>query len=209
MKVHDVEQNSLEWDALRAGIPTASEFSRLVTAKGEPSQSIRDYAVTLAGEKFAGKPLDPWGGNKWSDRGKDLEASAIAMYEMIKDVDVQRIGFVTSDDGVAGCSPDGAVRGGGGVELKCLKAETHIHVILAHRKTGKTPGGYVQQVQGQMLICEWDWVDLLFYHPDLPPLIVRVTPDREMQTALVRGIDAVSVMRDEVHAQLVKHSKGE
>ena len=43
--IFDIEQGSDEWHALRAGKPTASEFSKLVTSKGEPSKSMADYAI--------------------------------------------------------------------------------------------------------------------------------------------------------------------
>ncbi len=77
MKKHDVEQGSEEWYALRAGKPTASEFSKLITSKGEPSKSAATYAITLAIEAYAGGPVDAWEGNAHTERGKNLEAEAI------------------------------------------------------------------------------------------------------------------------------------
>ena len=210
MRNHDVEQGTDEWHALRAGIPTASEFSKLVTSKGEPSKSIGPYSITLAGEKFSGKPLDAWEGNQWSERGKEHEEAAISLYEMLYDYDVKRLGFVTTNDGTMGCSPDGVVEGqNSGVEVKCLKAEQHIKAILYYNKNGTMPTDYVQQTQGQMMICEWDWCDLVFYHPDLPILVIRTMPDRAIQAALVRQIDIVGVMRDEVHGEIMRHENGE
>ena len=57
MQIHDVEQHSDAWYSLRAGMPTASEFSKIVTSKGEASKSAAVYARTLAAELFAGKPV--------------------------------------------------------------------------------------------------------------------------------------------------------
>jgi len=51
MIVHSVEQESPEWRALRAGIPCASDFSKLIIRTGQPSKSPQAYAITLAAEK--------------------------------------------------------------------------------------------------------------------------------------------------------------
>jgi hypothetical protein len=207
MIIHDVEQRSDEWYALRAGMPTASEFSKLVTSKGEPSKSAVGYAVTLAGELFAGKPLDAWEGNQWSERGKEMEGEAIAHYEFMTDQDVEAVGFVTDDDAIYGCSPDGIV-GVGGVEIKCLKAETHIKTILYFQKNGRCPTDYVQQTQGQIMICDWEWCDLIFYHPELPQLTIRQEPDCEIQAAINDQIAFVCRERDKVFAAIKQQDGG-
>jgi len=64
MQIHDVEQGSSEWLMLRSGLPTASNFSKMVTSTGKLSKSIDDYALTLACDLFAKKPLDEWLGNQ-------------------------------------------------------------------------------------------------------------------------------------------------
>lgn len=202
MIVHGFEQRSPEWYAARCGIPTASEFSKLVTSKGEPSKTLSTYALTLAGEVFAGEPLETWEGNQWTERGKELEAEAINLYEFANDFKVDPVGFVTTDDGMAGCSPDGLVGKDGMVEIKCLKPENHISAILYHEKHGKSPTTYVQQVQGQMLICERDWCDLIFYHPKLPMLTIRQTPDEKVWDGINKGITDVIAERDRVLAAL-------
>ena len=202
MKIHDVEQRSEEWYGLRAGMPTASEFSKIVTSKGEPSKSAATYALTLAAEKFAGRPVDAWEGSVWTDRGRELETRAIELYEFTRDVDITPIGFVTTDDDIMGCSPDGFVGDDGLAEVKCLKAENHIKAILYHQKTGRSPTDYVQQAQGQMMICGRAWCDIVFYHPVLPLLVIRMTPDRDVQGGLASGIPTLCAERDTVLAAL-------
>lgn len=196
MLIHDVEQGTDEWYALRAGIPTASEFSKLVTSTGEPSKSLSGYAVTLAGEKYAGKPLDAFQGNSWTDRGKEMEAGALAYYEFVHDVEIERVGFVTDDAGSMGCSPDGLIGEDGMIEVKCLKAETHIETIQYFQKHKKCPPKYVQQTQGQMMICQRDWCDLIFYHPDLPSFVIRQLPNVDLMQAIANQIPIVSKQRD-------------
>lgn len=201
-KFHTCEQRSEEWYSLRAGIPTASEFSSLVTSTGEVSKTLPRYAKTLAAEKFSGKTLETWEGNAWTERGKELEAEALRLYEFTRDCVVEPVGFVTTDDGRAGCSPDGLVGGDGLVEVKCLKAENHIEAIMYHRKNGRCEPGYVQQPQGQMWICERKWCDLIFFHPVLPLLVIRQTPDGKLISAIEQAVDAVTQERDTILAAL-------
>jgi hypothetical protein len=203
MIVHaDIEQRSPEWYALRLGMPTASEFSKLVQADGKPSKTLPTYAVTLAGELFAGKGLDIFEGSAWTDRGRELEAEAMRMYEFSTDAEIKTVAFVTDDAKTAGCSPDALVGDDGMVEVKCLKAENHIKAILYYQKHGHCPPDYVQQTQGQIMICERQWCDLIFYHPELPQLILRQVADPALQDALRKGIADVGAERDRVLAAL-------
>lgn len=202
MKIHTCEQRSAEWYALRAGIPTASSFSSLITSEGKPSKTLPQYAKTLAAEKFSGRTMDAWEGNAWTERGRELEDEAIRLYEFASDNTVSPVGFVTSDDGRAGCSPDGLVDDCGLVEIKCLKAENHIEAILYHRKNGRCQPAYVQQTQGQLWLCEREWCDLIFYHPVLPLLIIRQTPNQELFDALQTGVSDVLTERDSILAEL-------
>ena len=196
MIVHEVEQGSPEWYAIRAGKPTASEFSNIVTSKGDLSKSISTYALTLAAELYAGEPVDRWEGNSWTDRGKELEAEAIARYEFENDVAAIPVGFVTSDDGNIGCSPDRLVGEDGLIEVKCLKAEKHIEAILYFKNHSKCPTTYVQQTQGQIWITGRKWCDLYFYHPQLPCLTITQVPDDAVISGLKIGISQLIKERD-------------
>ena len=198
MKVSTCEQRSPEWFALRVGIPTASEFASLVTSSGELSKTIPRYAKTLAAEKFSGRTLDAWEGNVWTERGQAMEAEAIRLYEFATDCVVSPIGFVTTDDGRAGCSPDGLVGDDGLVEVKCLKAENHIEAIMYYNKHGRCEPGYVQQPQGQLWVCERKWCDLIFYHPVLPLLVIRQRPDEVLIKALGVAVSEVLKARDAI-----------
>ncbi|MCR4332283.1 MAG: YqaJ viral recombinase family protein [Sulfuricaulis sp.] len=201
-KIHDVDQRSEAWFALRCGVPTASEFSKLITSTGEPSKSASGYALTLAGEMFAGKPLESWEGNLWTERGNELELAAIQLYEFTNEATTQQVGFVTHDTIEAGCSPDRLVGDDGLLEIKCLKPERHIEAIVYFQKHGRCKPDYVQQTQGQLLITGRKWVDLYFYSPDLPVLTVRQEPDRALQMALLSAIPKVCKERDEIVAAL-------
>jgi len=198
MIIHDVEQNSPEWFELRAGIPTASEFSNLVTSKGAPSKALEKYSYTLAAEAFTGGQVDAWEGNQYTDRGHELEAKAISAYEFMNDVEVTLAGFVTTDDGLIGCSPDGLIGDDGLIEIKCLGHKAHIETIIYYADKAAAPPKYFQQAQGQMMICDRKWCDLVFYYPTLPMLVIRQLPNKIFCESLALEIKTVVVRRDEI-----------
>jgi hypothetical protein len=171
---HTVEPQSREWFLLRLGIPTASEFHKIVTPTGKISKQSDDYAHTLLAELMLGHPIDDDMETQWMQRGTELEDSAIKAYEF-EVGETQRGGFVTVDDGSYGCSPDRLVGEVGILEIKCPKPNTHIGYLLSRSaEQEKTP-----QIQGQLLVTGRQWVDLMSYHPELPPLIVRVERDEK------------------------------
>src|SRR3546814_3701611 len=75
----------------------SSEFSKIVTSKGEPSKSADGYAVTLAVELYAGKPVDAWEGNAWTERGREMEEEALRLYAFAHGVDIVRSEEHTSE----------------------------------------------------------------------------------------------------------------
>jgi hypothetical protein len=183
-------------------MPTASEFSRLVTSKGAASASLSGYAHELAGELFAGMRLDAFDGNTWTTRGQDLEEEAGRAYAFDRDVEITPCGFVTNDENTAGGSPDGLVGDDGLIEIKCLKAENHLGALTYYKKHNTAPSGYIQQTQGYLMLTGRKWIDLVFYHPNLPLHIIRQEPDAEFQAALRKGIKDVCQERDDVLATM-------
>ena len=103
MLIHTCEQGSDAWRAIRSGLPTASCFDKLITSTGEISKSLSVYAITLAGEKYAGKPLDAFEGNGYTERGALLEPDARSSYTFLYDNEIVQVGFVTDDDSRFGC----------------------------------------------------------------------------------------------------------
>jgi len=194
MNIINVEQGTDEWYAARVGIPTASAFSRLVTGTGKASTQLSDYAAELAADMYAGKPLEKWGGNDATERGNEIEPQARASYEFDHGVEVVKVGFIVNHG--AGCSPDGLVGADGLHEIKCQMAKGHVQTLAYFAKHRTCPPGYIPQVQGQMLVCEREWCDLSFFHPDLPGLVIRIGRDDEYIAGLLKGIAAVIEERD-------------
>ncbi len=199
MKIIDCVQNSDAWLAARLGIPTASEFHRIITAvKGDLSKSARKYAHALVAETLLGRPLEKPPGTPWAmERGKLLEPPAIQQYSFTNDVEVRRVGFVTTDDGRVGCSPDGLIIGTrGGLEVKCTLDENHMGILL------DGPGDdYKQQVQGNLATAELEWWDLYAYHPELPPKTIRTYRDEPYIAKMGAALTEFLAMRDEMLAK--------
>lgn len=211
MLIVDCEQNTPEWDAARLGVPTASDFGKLLTGTGKPSTQIGDYAALLAAELYAGSGQGTFKGNAHTERGHALEDEAADLYQFMRDYEVEKVGFVINDThkntgsfAPAGCSPDrfvkipGRGQHPGLLEVKCLSAAKHVLAHEYYRKNQKPEPAYVAQCQGQMLVTGRRWVDLYFYHPELPELCIRLTPDEEYQHKLVTQIDLVAKRRDEL-----------
>jgi len=194
MRVHSVEQGTDEWRKLRLGIPTSSEFSSLITPGGKPSTQARGYAHQLIAERITGRPADDFQGTYWMQRGTELEPEAARAYEFAQDVTTQRVGFITNDACTIGCSPDRLVIGHpGALEVKCYAPANHVAVAVDGFGEKHIP-----QVQGQLLIGEFEWVDRWAYHPDMPPVRVRTYRDEayiaKLADALARFLDTLAEM---------------
>ena len=176
MKYFDVEQGTEDWIKLRLGVPTASDFDKIMTpAKMQLSKSADKLIARLIGETCS--PYLPERAESYTSRamrwGQETEAEARRFYAMEKNCVVSNGGFVTTDDGRLGCSPDGRIDEDGGLELKCPEPATHVQYLL----DGGMPDEYKPQVHGQLIVTGFKYVDFLSYCDGLPPLLVRVEPD--------------------------------
>ena len=176
MKIIHCEQLSPEWWEARRGVPTASNFDRIITPKtGKPSAQMDGYIDELIGDLDSLNPpvFSQNGYTAAMAEGRDSEPEARLFYSLERDVDVCEVGFVLSDCGRFGCSPDGLVDPDGGLELKCPLPRTHVGYVRA----GKLPDEYKPQVHGCLAVTGRAWWDFLSYAPGMPPVLVRVTPD--------------------------------
>ncbi len=184
----DVEQGSGDWYRLRLGIPTASSFDKIVTPKKcELSKSAVGYALKLCSERLLNTPGESFEGIAWMERGKELEPTAVKQYEFTHDVKTFPVGFITTDDGLIGCSPDRLVLSDKkiGLEVKCPSPHVHLGYQLA--AAGYIPetlgvmnaigDEYKPQVQGQIYVAELDRADLYSYHPSMPPARIETARD--------------------------------
>lgn len=169
-------QYSPQWWSLRRGVPTASQFGRILTPKKcEPSAQQEDYIAELIADRacqtppfFTERPM-----SRDCANGLNMEPIARSWYAMQTDTEVQQVGFCLTDDGRFGCSPDGLVGEDGGLELKCPTLKTHVRYLQA----GTLPDEYRAQVHGSLIVTGRAWWDFVSYAPGLPPLKLRVEPD--------------------------------
>lgn len=187
MIIHDVKQGSSEWDLLRAGKFTASNFSKLFMAT--TTKGYNDLINSIVYSRITGEQPESFT-NDWMERGKQLEPEAIEAYELLNFKRVERIGFVEKSEWV-GCSPDGFVGTQGMIQVKCPKHTTLIEYCLEK----KVPKDYLYQMQGEMMVCDREWNDFFVYHPKLKPLTIRVMRDEkiinEIQAQLEIAINKV------------------
>lgn len=177
MRIINVDQRSPEWYAARLGVPSASNFAKVVTPGGKKSTQVESYLNRLVADIITGRS-DQQEPNEAMQRGTELEPEARSYYELIMGP-VEEVGFCIHDDGF-GCSPDGMVGDDGLLEIKCPLAHTHVEYL----RDDCIPSIYVPQVQGQLLVTGRKWCDFLSYHPDMKPLLVRVERDEKFCATL-------------------------
>lgn len=182
----DVEQGSPEWLAARLGIPTASQFRRIMTSKTmKPSSSSEGYLHELLAEWLIREPLDDQK-SQFMERGSELELNAVKYYEFQQEVDTETVGFCLRDDRLVGCSPDRLIGDDGGLEIKCPSAKIHVAYLL----NGSLSDEYRLQVQGNLWITGRQWWDIMSYNPVLPPALIRCERDDEFISILSGLVDA-------------------
>ena len=180
----DIVQGSTAWLNLRAGIPTASEMSKIITPSGGPSKSAEKYMFELLGERMLGRPSDSFL-SEWMARGKEMEAEAIAYYEFQKNVTTEAIGFATNDAGTVGVSPDRLVGEHGCAEFKCPKMDAHVGFLM---ESGSLYKEHKVQAQSQLWILERDFNDVVSYYPGLPYAIDHTERDEKFIAAMAEEV---------------------
>ncbi len=190
MIILDVPQGTPEWYAARCGIPTASDFSKILTSRGLPSTQVTDYIHTLVAEVLATIPLPSYT-SAWMARGQETEQEALNFYAFTQSgtvqywSKVQQVGLCyQNEERLWSCSPDALVGEDGGLELKCPSPHYHIKYLLE----GKLPCAYKAQVQGSLWITGRDWWDFMSYHPGLPAFIIRVERDEAYIGRLAKAV---------------------
>lgn len=202
MIVHDVQQGSTEWLRLRCGIPTASNFSNILTKSGKRSASAEKYMFALLAEKMMGHPRFEFM-SEFMKRGIEQEERAVAKYEYLKDVETFPIGFITNDTQTIGASPDRGIKQleRNLLEVKCPKDETHAMYLLG---SGSVFDEYRVQAYGQLWVAEKDVTDVISYHAEMPAAIVRTERDEPFIKLLEEAVLEFSAKLEAKAKELVE-----
>src|SRR5574341_334581 len=128
MRHLECRQGGDDWKMARLGIPTASEFHKIVKdLNGSPSKSRGRYLCDLLAEIILGFPVDS-ATTPAMLHGTDSEKKAVDEYEMMHGVETRECGLCMTDDGLFGASPDRFVVGARrSLEVKAPK-EPGIHL---------------------------------------------------------------------------------
>lgn len=210
MKIYDCEQGSLDWLELRLFTPTASNFHRIITPKKwEFSASARPYAFLLVAQKLLNRSFESLQGLENIERGKMDEPKARRAYEFDNDVKTQQVGFITTNDGKFGCSPDSLVGDKGLAEIKCPSPETMVkyHMNGETLRAGEDPytsfdDAYICQKQGQMLIAEREWNDLYAFSYEFPKMQKRFERHEKFLDALGKALREFHDMKEFMLAKM-------
>jgi hypothetical protein len=199
VQVHcDFDQGSDRWLQARCGMLTASEFDRILTPTLKIAANVKERAHLweLAAQRISGY-VEPQYISDAMLRGIEDEDRARAHYSETYDK-VAVCGFVTNDKWgfTLGCSPDGLVGDDGLIEVKSRYQKFQVQTICEYFESGITPEDFTLQVQGQLLITERKWCDLISYSGGLPMVTMRVFPDEAVQSAL---IDAAAKFEARIH----------
>lgn len=184
IEIIDVEQNSPEWFAARAGIPTASRFATVMASGkgGGESKTRRDYMLSLAGEIITGVPTESYS-NADMERGHEMEPEARMHYAFTRFVEPQQVGFIRN--GQKGASPDSLLGDDGLLEIKTKQPNRHLDVLLR----GEFPAEHKAQCQGALWVAEREWIEIAVYWPRLPLFVVRAYRDEAYIRDLARAVE--------------------
>lgn len=184
MQIIECDQNSPEWFAARAGIPTASEFSTVMAVGKQGGKSVGrvSYLNRLAGEIITGEVEESYT-NPHMERGKALEDEARDLYTFESGAAPMRVGFIRN--GQKGCSPDSLIGDKGGLEIKTALA----HIQIGRLLKDELPSEHKAQVQGSLWVAEREWWDFVSYSPKLPLFIKRVYRDEDYIKKLALEVD--------------------
>lgn len=203
MKVFEnVEQRSELWNNLRAGIPTASEFDKILTEGGKLSKQAEAYAVKKVTEIYLKRPIMKELYTRSINRGQIEEETAIWLYEKTTGHTVKKVGFITDDNGHYGYSPDGLIGQCGAIEVKSPDEDTHMAYLLEPEKLVKA---YRHQNQGALFVGdELEWIDMWSWHADLPPVRVTVVRDEKYQEQLKDALEGFRALMNGMIETLIE-----
>jgi len=182
MIIHNVEQGSPEWFAVKAGKMSASHGQEI----GNSGKGLETYILELMSEFYSSGEKEQFT-NKHTERGIELEPLASEIYELETGNKVEKVGFCEHDE-FSGCSPDRLVGEDGGVEIKSIDDKGYFKLLLEGEKGIDTK--YLWQIQMCLLITARKWWDFVAYNPNYPKtmFIFRIYPDGKKQEQLILGL---------------------
>ncbi len=178
--IHNVTQGSEDWEQVRKGKATASQFHRIITPKRlSIASGAATYAAELVAERMGVESVD-FEPTYWMQWGTECEEHAKAEFSRTF-APVEDVGFVTLDEqSQCGCSPDGFVGDDELIQIKCPKPET----LIGYLAENKLPDAYRIQVQGELWVTGRHRSHFYGWHPEIEPFHIVVDRDEKVIAAL-------------------------
>lgn len=183
MQIHNFEQHSEEWYAIRCGRFTASKADTIAVA----GTGLETLCFNIVAEKLTGRKEETFK-SAAMEQGNELEAVARTLFEMKTGYIVEEVGFIEIDD-LEGSSPDGLIHIGEeltGVEFKCPQDNTYAKLLFDR----KIKPEYYAQMQMQMRhVGARRWFYCV-YNPHFTEemVIIEVAKDEAYQEKLGKGL---------------------
>ena len=206
MTINPAPQGSVPWLNARCGLVTASEAEALLT----PLFKVKDITDKGPQTYLAQKIAEKWGGpligfdSFETDQGTILEAEARRWVRLQTGKAITEVGLCISDDGRAGCSPDGLM-GDTGLELKCPQPPNHVKWLLADA----IPSEYIVQVHWSMFVTGFETWIFCSYRRNFPQLLLTVKRDERLIEQCRRAMTQFTSAFDIVWKQMVEKNGGE
>ena len=174
MIIFDMLQGSPDWFKIRRGLPTASNFKKIITAKkGDFAEGADSYAGELIAESLGWQ--SGFHGSPDTDRGHRLEKEAIRWLRMRFGYKGRDVGFGLSDCGRYGSSVDHLFDDGTPYEGKAPE----LHTFMKWRVKNELPDDHKAQCHGHMVVTGADRCIFLAYadHPAVENWMIEVKRD--------------------------------
>lgn len=201
MIIHDMEQGSEEWFAVRLGKVTASRFKdAMAGGTGASKETLLDDLLSDIDRVEDAEKEDSYT-NKYMQWGSEKESAARNEYEEQVGLKVIQVGFVELNKFV-GVSPDGLIGEDGLIEIKCPKSSTH----MRYRRKDKFPTTYAKQVQGQLWVTGRKWCDFVSFDPRSKHSLwhIRVERDETLIARIEKEINVFVELLKKEHARINK-----
>lgn len=193
----DVEQGSLEWHQLRAGVITASDCHKLFA--GKSTQTYEGYIFKKVAERLTGL-IDDEPVTFAMKQGIEREPEAAEYYSIAFKEELEQVAFIKPDNiDYYGCSPDRLRNNNKGLEIKC-PASMAVHAkyltIKSQSELKKFKPEYYWQIQMCLLISGYESWDFVSYHPYFTGrermVAIEIKPDENDQLLLIKEITAAN-----------------
>jgi len=200
----DCDQRSPAWYAARAGRLTGSVAADMCTKikSGAWSASRKHLRMRLALERITGRPQEREFTTAALQHGIDKEPEALARYEAKSAEILERVGFLSLGDVMAGCSIDSFISDRKGiVEAKCPESATHFEYV----ETQVIPDDYRWQCVHGLWVTGAEFCDFISFDDRFPPhlqyLCVRLERDeKEIKAYEAMALSFLDEVKEKVAA---------